>query len=92
MLKHHITFSTSATQYCQSDVEGVDVLAPALLPVPTVTSTPRMTSKLVLAADSPLNQSFMSTSTWAFEDNEKDSDFEPDSSFHSESEDDDQQW
>lgn len=96
LLRHHVTFSTASTQYCESDItdlEATELEQPHLVR-PTYpllhVSTPK--SKRHDGPESPDNRSFMSSSSWTFDDDDRDQDYEPESSFHSESEDEDHKW
>ncbi|XP_052767644.1 uncharacterized protein LOC128208215 isoform X2 [Mya arenaria] len=101
VMEHHITYSTSSTQYCDSDIADEKSLTPACsevppaphllafpLPAPVLASTPARKKGRVVV-ESTLNKSFMSTSSWGYTDDEAiDPDYETEASVYSDSEDD----
>ncbi|WAR27486.1 LOW QUALITY PROTEIN: hypothetical protein MAR_013190, partial [Mya arenaria] len=101
LMEHHITYSTSSTQYCDSDIADEKSLTPACpevppaphllafpLPAPVLASTPARKKGRVVV-ESTLNKSFMSTSSWGYTDDEAiDPDYETEASVYSDSEDD----
>ncbi|WAR08788.1 hypothetical protein MAR_018746 [Mya arenaria] len=101
LMEHHITYSTSSTQYCDSDIADEKSLTPACpkvppaphllafpLPVPVLASTPARKKGRVVV-ESTLNKSFKSTSSWGYTDDEAiGPDYDTEASAYSDSEDD----